>query len=100
VLSVPGFGGGYSLARDPGETSLVEFLALFEERTNLTDCCGGSGEVCERHDQCEIRRSLAALNTRIAAALEALTLADLLNLDGRTRLRDDATGRPARSAAG
>lgn len=99
VESVQGFGGGYSLSRDPNEISLISFFDLFEERTNLTDCCGVVDEICNRYGQCEIRHVLSALNRRITEELRLLTLGDVLNLDGQTSLLPEDDPRRAAAAA-
>jgi Rrf2 family protein len=78
VRGQPGPGGGYTLAKDPFEISLLQIAAIFEQTEAPSHCpfgpgwCGGSGEPCPLHESIDAmqKQSLAFLeNTRLSAFL-------------------------------
>ena len=86
LVSEQGFRGGYAFAVEPRDIPFLDFLGVFGERTALTDCCDGDRPDCTRRGLCEIRTVLGALNERLVRELRTLSLADVLDLDGRTSI--------------
>lgn len=72
VVSVRGAGGGYQLARDPGEISLAEVFDEFQGGGCTSGAAGDSALAPVLNDVCQ---ELADL---LRSRLEAITLADLL----------------------
>lgn len=64
VAGAPGPGGGYALARDPSQISLLEIVALFEKSDNGMMCPFGPNW-CGHGDPCPLHDQLAALNDQM-----------------------------------
>jgi Rrf2 family protein len=83
VSGSPGPGGGYALAKPPGEICLYDVAAVFERVEEKTACpfgrnwCG-TGEKCPLHDQ------IAALNDQYESFLRT-TRFDVFCLDVDSR---------------
>lgn len=77
-----GLHGGYRLARSPEEVSLLDLLSVVDGPVQLIDCAaddlGSVGPACEYEDVCLSRSPMVAVNRRIVAFLESLTLAELM----------------------
>jgi len=75
VLSVRGPGGGYRLARCPGDTRVADIIAAVDEP--LLDC-DGMETVDDPEQCCPTALLWAALGQQIGDFLRAVTLADVL----------------------
>lgn len=78
VLSHRGAHGGYSLARPPAEITVGELIATFDGPVTLTDCVDGTAGTCGVENLCPMRGAWDKVNTAIRAALDSVTLADML----------------------
>ena len=81
VASNRGSQGGYSLAVDPGELSLLDIVTAIEGPARLAVCAeedNDAGEKCGLACRCPIRLPIQRLNLRINRFLEEVTLADLM----------------------
>ena len=96
VDSRKGLGGGFSLARMPGEIRLLDVVQPMEQVERFKGCFLGRAE-CSDADPCALHDRWADLRDRYLAILSETTLSDLLET-GRDAV--DLTGRPedARSA--
>jgi FeS assembly SUF system regulator len=74
--SVRGAKGGYSLARPPGEISVVEMIVALEGPLGITECAIHPGS-CAQEANCVVRDPWQMINGAVHAALERITLADL-----------------------
>jgi len=72
-----GAGGGYRLARDPAEISLVEVVEAMEGPLGMTECSLHDG-TCGIEDSCGVRANWLRINDVVADALRAVTLAEML----------------------
>lgn len=81
VTSVRGPGGGYRLARAPGEVRISEVMAAVDERLNAMGCngkwedgqgCGNSREACLTHALWE------QLSAHVHVFLSRTTIADVI----------------------
>ena len=81
VESVRGPGGGYLLARDPGEIRIAEVMSAVDERLNAMGCdgkweegmgCGKSKEACLTHNLWE------QLSAHVHVFLSQVTVADVI----------------------
>jgi len=101
VTSTRGAHGGYELAVDPANVSLLEVVTAIEGLTRLTECADDLpivGQGCALADNCPIREPMRRLHDRINRFLGEVTLADLL--DGGVDVACDAiTASAATSAA-
>jgi Rrf2 family protein len=77
VTSVRGPKGGHRLARPPEEITMGEIVAVMEDGKCLVECLQHD-EVCERADTCPTRPVWRAAAAAMFGALNAVTLADLL----------------------
>lgn len=80
VRSVKGMSGGYALAGDLRTVTFLQFLAVFDEDTDLVDCLATKKPACLQLDGCAIRDPIASLNAVLRAHLSALTLDDLYSM--------------------
>ncbi|MDA8170133.1 MAG: Rrf2 family transcriptional regulator [Nitrospiraceae bacterium] len=77
IASVKGPGGGYVLARIPGEIRIGEVLRELDGPIALTACQDPGG--CVRADGCVTSLLWRALGEKIEGFLDTITLNDLLN---------------------
>ena len=73
-----GAGGGYSLGRDPARISVAEIIAAVEGPIALTACVQGSPDHCGVETICAMRGNWDKVNQAVRAALESVTLADMM----------------------
>jgi len=73
LVSKEGKGGGYFLAKEPGEITVKEALEVLEGEVLPVDC--GS---CEVSDKCSQKGFMSNLGDEISEMLESYTLIDLL----------------------
>jgi FeS assembly SUF system regulator len=76
LASQRGSKGGYSLARTPGEISVVEMITALEGPVGITECASHPG-ACAQESSCHVRDPWQRINGALHAALEGITLADL-----------------------
>ena len=83
VSSTRGQSGGYTLAHDPENVTILEVITALEGPSRLTPCAddltvlGQECQVCG----CGIRGPIRRLNQRIQSFLENMTLLDLMETD-------------------
>lgn len=70
--------GGYRLTRDPVALSVAHVVRPFQQLT-MDGTCLLSGDDCDPDDPCVAHRSWARLTEATVAALEATTVAQLLD---------------------
>ena len=75
--SVRGSHGGYLLADLPEHLSVARIIDAMEGPIALTDCATGEPH-CRQAPFCNVRGHWSVINQALRAALEAVTLADLL----------------------
>lgn len=78
VASHRGAHGGYSLARHPGDISVANLVEALEGPVALTACVDGAEGHCGVEAVCPMRGGWDRVNTAIRAALDSVTLADML----------------------
>ncbi len=76
LASQRGSKGGYSLARTPGEISVVEMITALEGPVGITECTIHPG-ACAQESSCQVRVPWQRINGAVHATLEGITLADL-----------------------
>jgi Rrf2 family protein len=77
VDSRKGLGGGFSLARVPGEIRLLDVVEPMEQVDRFSGCFLGRAE-CSDADPCALHDRWADLRDRYLAILSETTLAELL----------------------
>jgi FeS assembly SUF system regulator len=92
LISHRGIKGGYILARDPRQISLLEVIAAIEGPMALTECSTDITGLCNLESGCPIKSNQQVINQAIRGVLEKVTLSDLAHPLQLTPLRD-AKGR-------
>jgi len=77
LVSARGAGGGYRLARSPGQITVGEIVALLEGGNSITHCATKS-EVCDRTQSCLTRTLWIETAEVIFEKLNSVTLSDLI----------------------
>ncbi len=73
-----GAGGGYCLGRRPERISVAEIIVAVEGPIALTACVHGSPDHCGVETICAMRGNWDKVNRAVRAALESVTLADMM----------------------
>jgi FeS assembly SUF system regulator len=85
VAGFRGANGGYRLAREAADISLVEIVEAMEGPLGMTECSVHQGQ-CGIESSCGVRANWRRINDVVADALRGVSLAQML----------DAAPRPAR----
>jgi Rrf2 family protein len=84
AVAVRGRSGGYRLARDPAEITMLELVAALEGFGDVQPQCVLHSGVCRASSPCPFHDTIAAAREAFAEALDRDTLADVLaRADGR-----------------
>lgn len=78
VNSVRGVNGGYKLSAAPDKISVSSVVAAVEGDVALTDCVDGAGDSCPLCETCIMKGKWNPLNAAIKAALDKVTLAEMI----------------------
>ena len=73
-----GANGGYKLARDAADISLVEIVEAMEGPLGMTECSVHAGQ-CGIEDSCGVRANWRRINDVVADALRGVSLAQMLS---------------------
>jgi FeS assembly SUF system regulator len=79
VTAHRGAKGGYSLDRPASEVTMTQVIQALEGPIALTACVDGAEDSCEVENSCFMRGNWNRVNTAIRAALDAVTLADMMD---------------------
>ena len=85
VRSSAGRGGGYALARDPGDISVLEVLEALEGPLELGECALRGGP-CRWDDVCVLHEVWSAGRAAFCQQLRASTLADVARVDSQLKV--------------
>jgi FeS assembly SUF system regulator len=69
--------GGYSLAREPKEISVVEMITALDGPIAFTECIEDVPGVCSQESVCNLRGHWQVINDAVRGALEKISLAEL-----------------------
>lgn len=78
LLASRGVAGGFALAREPAEISVADIVEAVDGPIALTACVTGDADECAIEGVCGVRGHWGPINQAVRAALEHVTLADLL----------------------
>lgn len=81
VTAHRGAKGGYSLDRPADQVTVTDIVQALEGPIALTACVDGAEDSCEVEHSCPMRGNWNRVNAAIQAALDAVTLADMLDPD-------------------
>jgi len=88
LISHRGIKGGYILARDPHEISVLEVIAAVEGPMALTECSTDVSGLCHIETCCPIKTNQQIINQAVRGVLEKVMLSDLANPMQLTNIRD------------
>lgn len=74
LVSQRGAAGGYILAREPREITLLEMVGALEGPLALTECAGGEPCGCARENVCGQRENWSLVNSLLQNTLQSCTL--------------------------
>ena len=77
VVSARGINGGYRLAREPRSITIADIVTAMEGPIGMTECSAHAGS-CGHEPHCGVRVNWRRISQAIAAALESVTLADMV----------------------
>ncbi len=77
LQAVKGKGGGFALARNPENITLGDLVKALQGQIKLNDCVLRN-KLCQNHGTCKMRHKIAAIETRLLAEIEGITIKDLL----------------------
>lgn len=92
LASHRGTKGGYLLARDPHEISVLDVIAAIEGQMALTECSTDVSGLCQIETCCPIKTNQRIINQAVRGVLEKVMLSDLTNPMQLTSITD-ARGR-------
>ena len=78
LVASRGVAGGFALARAPADISVAAIVEAVDGPIALTNCLSGDAHDCAIEGHCTVRGHWGPINRAVRAALEAVTLADLL----------------------
>lgn len=87
LTSHRGIKGGYVLARDPRQISVLEVIAAVEGQMALTEC-STEASLCQIEPCCPIKSNQRIINEAVRGVLEKVMLSDLANPMQLTSIRD------------
>jgi FeS assembly SUF system regulator len=92
LLSHRGIKGGYILAREPRDISVLEIIAAIEGPMALTECSTDVTGLCNLEPCCPIKTNQQVINQAVQGVLGKITLSDLIQPMQLTTIKD-ARGR-------
>lgn len=78
LVAVRGVAGGFGLARAPEHITIAAIVEAVDGPIALTNCLSGESHDCAIEGRCTVRGHWGPINAAVRAALEAVTLADLV----------------------
>lgn len=90
IASKRGPGGGHSLAMPPENISVGDVVRSLEGEAGLVECLEND-ELCQRIEQCPTREVWIKASKAMYAALDEISIADLLK-EGSFCIRTNPTG--------
>jgi FeS assembly SUF system regulator len=88
LVSHRGIKGGYVLARQPDEISVVDMIAAIEGPMALTECSSEITGLCDLEPCCPIKSNQQIINQAVRGVLDKITLSDLLHPMHLTNIQD------------
>lgn len=83
-----GIRGGYTLAREPRQISLLEIIAALEGPVALTECSTEIPGLCSLEKCCSIKANQQLISMAVRGALANITLLDLAQPLQLTSIKD------------
>ena len=78
LVSVRGFGGGFTLARAIADISLADIVEAVEGPISMTQCSGSDeASDCALDAHCRVKPHMGIVGAKVRGALDAVTLQEL-----------------------
>ncbi len=77
INSERGVGGGLSLAKNPGEISLLDIMEALDGPVSIVKCVA-LPKICKRNKTCKVRGIWDGINSAIKNSLASITLASIM----------------------
>jgi FeS assembly SUF system regulator len=81
VQSVRGVNGGYRPRIKPESLSIARIVSAVDGPVSVTACVDGSAETCGYVSRCAVKGRWDGVNYAIRAAMEGVTLADMMQIE-------------------
>lgn len=78
LVSQRGVNGGYGLARPAAEISVAEIVEALEGPIAMTECSVETPGLCDQEGQCPAQANWMKINRAVQAALETVSLEDMI----------------------
>jgi FeS assembly SUF system regulator len=88
LTSHRGIKGGYILAKEPREISVIEIISAIEGPMALTECSTDVTGLCNLESYCPIKTNQQIINQAVRGVLDKITLSDLVHPMQLTSIRD------------
>jgi FeS assembly SUF system regulator len=88
LTSHRGIKGGYILAKEPREISVVEIISAIEGPMALTECSTDVTGLCNLESFCPIKSNQQVINQAVRGVLDKITLSDLITPMHLTSIKD------------
>lgn len=98
LLSHRGTKGGYLLAREPQQISVIDIITAIEGPMALTECSTDVSGLCNLELSCPLKSNQRVINQAVRGVLEKITLSDLVQPLHLINIKD-ARGRVVPSIA-
>jgi Rrf2 family protein len=76
VAAKHGSGGGYQLAKEPGQISALDVITAIDGPVLITSCVTSHGN-CDATDKCSVREPLRRVNESILQVLSTVTISQM-----------------------
>jgi FeS assembly SUF system regulator len=88
LTSHRGIKGGYILAKEPREISVVEIISAIEGPMALTECSADVTGLCNLESFCPIKSNQQIISQAVRGVLDKITLSDLVRPLHLTSIKD------------
>ncbi len=78
VMSIRGVNGGYRLDKAPTDLTMASVISAMDGPIALTACADGGEGCCTYEHTCAVKKKWAPVNAAMRAALENVTLAEMI----------------------
>jgi FeS assembly SUF system regulator len=88
LTSHRGIKGGYILAKEPQEISVIDIISAIEGPMALTECSTDVTGLCNLESFCPIKSNQQIINQAVRGVLDRITLSDLVQPMHLTSIKD------------
>ncbi len=89
VRSIRGAKGGFRLAKNPREVTLLDIIEVMEGPLSIVNCVRSPGK-CPRNSSCATREIWDSLNSDIRESMRKVTLQHIIESDQKQNLAEGA----------